>query len=130
MSGRIFLPAEADENVIAILVLNVELDADCASILGLSQTLDTCIHRGFLFILEYKVFQCAHGTEKIKRFVKDMESNTVLCHNKELALQNSSVASVKRHWKFCVNKEISEIIEIAPIQLHGSNLLSMKVKEF
>lgn len=58
-----------------------------------------------------------------------MESNTVLCDSKELALQNSSVASVERHWKFCVNKEISEIIDIAPIQLHGSNLLSMKVEE-
>lgn len=65
----------------------------------------------------------------IKQFIKDMEINTVACHSKELAFQNSSVAVVKRHWKFCVNKEISEIIDITPIQLHGSNLLSMKVEE-
>lgn len=58
-----------------------------------------------------------------------MEINTVACHSKELAFQNSSVAVVKRHWKFCVNKEISEIIDITPIQLHGSNLLSMKAEE-
>lgn len=65
----------------------------------------------------------------IKQFMKDMEINTVACHSKVLAFQNSSVAAVKRHWKFCVNKEISEIIDITPIQLHGSNSLSMKAEE-
>lgn len=58
-----------------------------------------------------------------------MEINTVSCHSKESAFQNSSVASVERHWKLYVNKEISEIIDSTPFQLHGSNLLSMKVEE-